>query len=384
MSDTLSTFGYAFQTKLLTALLLDKEFIEQVNDILSIDYFDSDSNKWIAEAQMKYFEKYRTTMTLTALKAEVRKISSDVEKTQVISPIKDVIRNLKATDLNYVKDETITFCKNQEMKNAILQSVDLLKSGNYGQIQTLFSDAMKKGEIKSVGLEYKTQFEERYNEALRKCILTPWNVVNDLTDGGLGAGEIGCIIGGPGVGKSWLLANIGMNAIKAGKKVLHYTLELSEAYTGLRYDALLTGIPSQDLKYNKEDVMKKVAKLEGNLTIKFFPTGTASVQTLYAHIKKHETLKWKPDLIIVDYGDLLTTMVARGQDSSYHVSGNIFMELRGMAGTFEVPVWTASQATRSAAESEIIQGHQVADSYKKIMIADFIMSLSRTVEDKVD
>lgn len=322
-------------------------------------------------------------MTLTALKTEVRKITSEMEKVQVIGAIKDVIKNLKATDLGYVKDETVTFCKNQEMKNAILQSVDLLKSGEYGAIQNLFTEAMKKGEIKSVGHEYKTQLEERYDEALRKCIITPWTVINELTDGGIGSGELGCIIGGPGTGKSWILANIGMNAIKQGKNVLHYTLELSEAYTGLRYDALLTGIPSQDLKYHKADVQKKVDSLDGQLTVKFFPTGTASVQTLYAHIKKHEMLNFKPDLIIVDYGDLLSTVAIRGQDSSYHTSGNIFQELRGMAGTFEVPVWTASQAQRGSAESEIVQGHQVADSYKKIMIADFIISFSRTVEDKV-
>jgi len=241
---------------------------------------------------------------------------------------------------------------------------------------------MKKGEIKDVGSAYKDDFETRYNEALRKCIITPWNVINELTDGGIGKGELGCIIGGPGVGKSWLLANIGLHALSLGKKVLHYTLELSEAYVGLRYDAILTGLQTQDLKYHKEETIKQVEQLKGNLTIKFFPTSTASVHTLFAHIKKHEMLRFKPDLIIVDYGDLLTTKVTKGQDSSYHISGNIFQELRGLAGIFEVPVWTASQATRGAAESEIVQGHQVADSYKKIMISDFIISLSRTVEDK--
>jgi len=322
-------------------------------------------------------------MSLDALKNEIRKITTEVEKIQVVSSIKDIIKNLKATDLQYIKDEAIKFFKNQEMKGAILKSVDLLKAGDYSAIHEMFAEVMRKGEIKSVGLEYKTQFDERYNEALRKCIITPWNVVNELTDGGIGSGELGCIIGGPGTGKSWLLSNIGMHALRLGKNVLHYTLELSEAYTGLRYDAILTGIQTQDLKYQKDKTIKSVEQLKGNLTIKFFPTSTASIHTLYAHIKKHEMLKFKPDLIIVDYGDLLSTKVLKGQDNSYHIGGNIFEELRGLAGVFEVPVWTASQAQRSSAESEIIQGHQVADSYKKIMIADFVLSLSRTVEDKV-
>lgn len=346
MADTLSTFGYSFQTKLITALLTDKEFLEQVSDVVKTDYFDSDSNQWIVGKQLEYFETYRNVMSLDALKNEIRKIAGEVEKSQVVSSIKDIIRNLKATDLQYIKDEAIKFFKNQEMKGAILQSVDLLKAGDYSAIHEMFSEVMKKGEIKSVGLEYKTQFEERYNEALRKCIITPWNVVNELTDGGIGAGELGCIIGGPGTGKSWLLSNIGMHALRLGKNVLHYTLELSEAYVGLRYDAILTGVQTQDLKYQKDKTIKQVSQLKGNLTIKFFPTGIASIHTLYAHIKKHEMLKFKPDLIIVDYGDLLSTKVLKGQDNSYHISGNIFEELRGLAGVFEVPVWTASQAQR--------------------------------------
>jgi replicative DNA helicase len=382
MADTLSQFGYSFQTKLIASLLLDKEFLEQVSDVIKTEYFDSESNQWIVNKQLEYFEKYRDTMTLNALKIEIKKITTEVEKSQVISSVKDVIRNLKSNDLNYIKDESVKFFKNQEMKNAILQSVDLLKAGSYNDIYSLFTEVMKKGEVKNVGSLYKEDLEQRYNEALRKCIITPWNVINELTDGGIGAGELGCIVGGPGTGKSWLLANIGLHALSLGKKVLHYTLELNESYVGLRYDAILTGIQSQDLKFHKNDVIKKVEQLKGDLTIKEYPTSTVSIQTLYAHIKKHETLRFKPDIIIVDYGDLLATKVTKGQDNSYHIGGNIFEELRGLAGTFRVPVWTASQTQRGAAESEIVEGHQIADSYKKVMISDFIISLSRTVEDK--
>jgi hypothetical protein len=141
-------------------------------------------------------------MTLNALKIEIKKITTEVEKSQVISSVKDVIRNLKSNDLNYIKDESVKFFKNQEMKNAILQSVDLLKAGSYNDIYSLFTEVMKKGEVKNVGSLYKEDLEQRYNEALRKCIITPWNVINELTDGGIGAGELGCIVGGPGTGKS--------------------------------------------------------------------------------------------------------------------------------------------------------------------------------------
>ena len=54
-----------------------------------------------------------------------------------------------------------------------------------------------------------------------------------------------------------------------------------------------------------------------------------------------------------------------------------------MAGESEIPVWTASQANRSALEEDIIEAQKISESYAKIMIADFVISLSRKIADKV-
>jgi hypothetical protein len=87
----------------------------------------------------------------------------------------------------------------------------------------------------------------------------------------------------------------------------------------------------------------------------------------------------KPDLVIVDYADLL-----RGAGKEIrHELGNIYEDLRGLAGEYEIPVWTASQANRSALEDDIIGAEKIAESYSKIMTADFVLSLSRKIEDKI-
>jgi len=89
----------------------------------------------------------------------------------------------------------------------------------------------------------------------------------------------------------------------------------------------------------------------------------------------------KPDVIIVDYADLLRG-AGRTQDLR-HELGNIYEDLRGMAGEYEIPVWTASQANRSALEEDVIGADKIAESYAKIMTADFVISLSRKIEDKI-
>jgi nucleoside-triphosphatase THEP1 len=123
--------------------------------------------------------------------------------------------------------------------------------------------------------------------------------------GGLGVGDLGIIFGNPGGGKSWMLVNIGAEAVKRGYTVCHYTLELSEYYVGKRYDALFTGIDVQSVQKNRQTVEDTVSKIKGKLIIKEFPMGKATTHTIESHIQKCRDLGYPPDLVIIDYVDLL-------------------------------------------------------------------------------
>ena len=169
--------------------------------------------------------------------------------------------------------------------------------------------------------------------------------------------------------------------MKTGKHIVHYSLELNESYVGLRYDSIFTGIANQNLKYHKEDVQGEMDKLKGDLVIKYYPTKTASVNTLSAHLKRITTLGTQVDMVVVDYADILKDM--GGSKEVRHALGNIYEDLRGLAGEFQIPIWTASQANRSALDEDVIEATKVSESYQKIMTADFVMSLSRKVEDKI-
>ena len=383
MSDKLSNFGYGFQVKIIASLLSDKAFLQQLADILLPDFFESESNQWIVDTIIKYFHDYKVPPTLDVFKIKVQDAGSDVLKTSVIESLKDAFRHLESEDLEFVKEETLNFCKNQAIKRAILDSVQLLNRGQYEEIKATIDTAMKAGADKEVGHEYNTaaNVEARYKENVRSTINTPWPIINDLADGGFGKGELVVFVAPAGIGKSWGLINVGAHAVKQGLNVVHYTLELNEGYVGQRYDAVLTGIANQNLKYNLDEVQSAVSKLKGDLTIKYYPTKTASCSTLRAHIEKMILLGKKPDLIIVDYADLLRGAVSRKE--MRHELESIYEDLRGCAGEYEVPLFTASQANRSALEQDVIEADKISESYSKVMIADFVLSLSRKVTDKI-
>jgi replicative DNA helicase len=380
MTDKLSEYGYGFQVKVLAAMFTDRLFLQQITDIIQADYFESDANSWLLDVILTHFREYKCPPSKDVLKVKVTEIDNDILKTSILEQLKEVFRFMESDDLTFVKDEILKFCKNQEIKRAIMDSVNLLKMGNYDEIKSKIDGAMKAGADTNIGLEYKANISARYAEASRHTITTGWDVIDDLMDGGLAPGELGVVMAPAGIGKSWLLINIGANAVKAGKTVIHYTLELNENYVGQRYDSVLTGINAQTLKHHQDTVEERMKTLSGNLIVKYFPTKSVGVMGLKAHLEKTIMLGNTPALVIVDYGDLLKINVKKDKHEALE---ELYEELRGMAGEYDIPVWTASQAGRSALEEDIIEADKIASSYGKVMVADFLVSLSRKVEDKM-
>ena len=380
MTDKLTEYGWGFQVKTISAMFVDRIFLQQIADIILPEYFESDANVWLLDVILNHFKEYKTPPSKDVLKVKVTEIENDILKTAVLEQLKEVFRYMESDDLSFVKDEILKFCKNQEMKRAIMESVTLLKHGNYDEIKSKMDLALKAGADTNIGLEYKKDIARRYNQAARHCIGTGWDVIDDLMDGGLARGELGVVMAPAGIGKSWLLINIGANAMKAGKTVLHYTLELNEDYVGQRYDSVIMGINAQNLKNYQDEIQERMGTLKGDLIVKYYPTKSVGVIGLKAHLEKTIMLGQKPDLVLVDYGDLLKINTKKDKHEALE---ELYEDLRGMAGEYEIPVWTASQAGRSALEEDIIEADKIASSYGKVMVADFLMSLSRKVEDKM-
>jgi replicative DNA helicase len=377
----LNAYGVGFQIKVLSSLLKHREFLQGIHDILEEDYFDNPAHKWIVEEILKYFYKYHATPTLDALQVEVKKIDNDVLKVSVIEQLKE---SYKASneDREYVEQEFSNFCKNQQLKKALLSSVDLLEKGQYDDIRYLIDTALKAGQDKNIGHEYEKDTEVRYREEERKAIPTSWEHLNELLMGGLGAGDLGLVFGNPGGGKSWFLVNIGAKAASMGFNVCHYTLELSEFYVGRRYDSVFTGIGVQDLHKHRGEIDEIVGKVTGKLIIKEFAMGKASIANIESHIQKCRDLGYPPDLVIIDYVDLLKSK-RKSIDRKDEID-DVYTSTKGMARELNVPIWTVSQVNRAGAKDDIIEGDKAAGSYNKMMIADFAISLSRKRADKVN
>tara|TARA_B110000971_G_scaffold207604_1_gene231980 strand:+ start:518 stop:1876 length:1359 start_codon:yes stop_codon:yes gene_type:complete len=381
--DTLSKYGQSFQSKVISALLTDTKFLDTIGEITTPKFFENDANKWIISEILEYHNEYRKSPTLDVFKAQLSKVDNPILKKTVVDQLKHIHTQIGNVDLEYIKGEFKDFCINQNLKGVILQSVDLLSAGSYDRIKDLVDAAMKVGNETNLGMDYILDYDERMLDLKRSTVPTRWDPINDLMDGGLGPGELGVVVAPSGVGKTWILTALGAEAVRQGLSVVHYSMELSEHYVGARYDTVFTQIPSTDLRDKQEEVKGKITNLKGKLLIKYFPPKGVSVRKLQQHIEKMSSLGNKPDLIIVDYADLLLSD-SNKTDSTYAEQGGVYIDLRGMGGHLEIPIWTASQTNRSAIDSDVIEADKIADSYAKVMNADFIMSWSRKSKDKLN
>ena len=375
----LNKYGPAFQVKVIHSLLERKEFLTNIYDILDSSYFDNQAHKWIIDNILKYYHEYHTTPTPEVLKSEYEKVTNDVLKVSIREQLRDAYKTV-ATDSEYIESEFASFCKNQQLKKALLNSVDLLKAEDYDSIRGLIDNALKAGMDKNIGHEYLKDIETRYRQEQRITIPTPWKEFNDILQGGLGNGDFGLIFGGPGAGKSWGLVALAGHAVKMGYNVVYYTLELGEDYVGRRFDAYFTQIPANEVMYHKDVIQETMDKLPGNLIIKEFAPGKAGISSVESHITKCGDLGTKPDLVVIDYVDLLRSNKTNRERKDE--IDDIYTSTKGLARELDIPIWSASQVNRQGAQDDIIEGHKAAGSYDKMMITDFCASISRKAKDK--
>jgi len=266
------------------------------------------------------------------------------------------------------------------LKEAMIRSVGLLQRSSFDEISKVINDALVLGSDSNFGYDYLKDFEKRFELKARNPISTGWSEIDDITKSGLGKGELGVVIAPTGAGKSMALVHLGAAALRNGKTVIHYTLELGDTVVAGRYDSCLTGVPLDLLMQSKEQIYDEIQEVEGSLIVKEYPTKSASTRTLMNHLEKLKVRGIVPDMIIVDYGDLLRPVSA--QKEKRNELESIYEEMRGLAQHNKCCIWTASQTNRSGLNAEVITMEAISEAFNKCFVADFICTISRTVEDK--
>ena len=376
--DSFRSFGPNFQNCVLQAALIDRDFFEKIFETLKEEYFTSEAHKSIWLEIRKLFNKYNAAPTYDTLKSEISQYPEGELKESAINVLLDIETKVNRQEIEYAKDKSLEFCKNQSMKAAILKSVELLQEGKFEEIQKTIEDSLKISTEQDMGHDYFESFKTRQEIHSRVTVPTGFPLLdaNEVLDGGLANGELGAVMAPTGGGKSFFLVNLGFGALAAGKNVIHYTFELSETHVGNRYDSRITGVPTKELRTRMVEAENKLARfMGGQLFIKEYPPKVATINTIKFHMGRLLSNGFDPDLIIIDYGDLMRSR--RGYDQKRFELESIFEDLRALAMEMKLPIWTATQSNREGFNDDVITIDKVGEAINKAMVVDFFGTFSQ-------
>jgi hypothetical protein len=378
-----SKYGKSFQEKLCMLILDDRTFADQIEEVLDVNFLELNYLKLFLNKVFDYRKKYGVHPSRDIIKTILRS-ELDNENELTSKQTREFYVRSQVTplqDVEYIKDTALDFCKKQNLKSAMIKSIGLLQNSSFDEISQVINDSLKLGMDNEEGYDWKKDFEERFKPRFRNPTTTGWDLIDDTFKGGLGQKELGVVIAPTGAGKSMALVHLGTQAIKEGKTVVHYTLELQDTVVASRYDSCLTKIPLDSLTSFKEKIYEEILDIDGRLIVKEYPTKTASTQTIRNHLEKLRMRSVDIDMIIVDYGDLLRPV--RYLKEKRNELESIYEELRAIASEYKCPVWTASQTNRSGLNAEVITMESISEAFNKCFVADFIFTISRTLEDKI-
>ena len=297
---------------------------------------------------------------------------------------------LAKENYDWLLNEFETFSRHKGLERAILKSADMLEKGEYNPVEKLIKDAIQISLSRDMGTDY---WDDPRARLLRMKdnngqISTGWPSIDRKLYGGFKRGELNIFAAGSGGGKSLFLANLGVNFSLAGLNVIYFTFELSEELVGMRIDSMITDIAAKEIFRNIDDVEMKVkmtGRRAGGMQIKYMPSGK-NCNDLRSYLKEFQVKTGKkPDIILVDYLDLMMPLSVKVSPSDLFVKDKyVSEELRNFAMETQSVVVTAAQLNRSAVEEIEFDHSHISGGLSKIQTADNVIGIftSRAMRER--
>jgi len=380
---------------ILRHILTDEEYMRKVLPFIKPDYFSGIYRILFREAG-KFVSKYNKLPTSESFKIELDQAEkiSDEQYNMAIDIVPQLFTSEKV-DERWLLDTTEKWCQDRAIYNAIMESISIIDGKHEeltkGALPDLLSKALGVGFDLKVGHDYTENVEERYEFYHTEEDRLPFDLeyFNTITKGGVPRKTLNIALAGTGVGKSLFMCHVAAASLVQGHNVLYITMEMAEERIAERIDANLLNVPIDQLdKLSKDMFTTKVSdiarKTTGKLIIKEYPTGSAHSGHFRALLNELKLKRqFEPDLIFIDYLNICASSRMKGMGgaiNSYSYIKAIAEELRGLAVEFDVPIFSATQTTRSGYSNSDVGLEDTSESFGLPATADLMFALISTEE----
>jgi len=379
---------------ILRNLVYNEEYLRKVLPFIEPDYFNERDERVVFEHITKYAAEYNSLITKEVLQIEIedrRDITQDEVKNiyGTINELEDI-----ECDFEWLSDTTEKWCRDRAIYLALMESIKIADGQddkkNRDAIPTILSDALSVSFNRNVGHDYLEDYEERYELYNRKESRIQFDLeyFNKITKGGLPNKTLNIALAGTGVGKSLFMCHHASSVLLEGKNVLYITLEMAEEKIAERIDANLLNVNIQEITDLPKPIFESkvtnlAKKTQGSLIIKEYPTASAHSGHFKALLNELALKKsFKPDIIFIDYLNICASSRYRAGSNvnSYSYIKAIAEELRGLAVEANVPIFSATQTTRSGFASSDVDLTDTSESFGLPATADLMFALITTEE----
>ena len=373
---------------ILSNFFYNEEYTRKVIPFVREEYFSNRTEAILFNEVFKFIEKYNNLPTKDAISIELNsKKDINEEEFKLLRNYISTIQPIES-DIQWLVDTTEKFCKDRAVHNAVLTGIKILDNKDKKQtpeaIPHILSEALAVSFDKSVGHDYIEDADSRFKfyHTKEKKYQFDLDYMNRITKGGVPSKTLNIALAGTGVGKSLFMCHCASAYLTQGLNVLYITLEMAEERIAERIDANLLDVSMEDLHVMSKDMydtrMKKITdKTSGQLIIKEYPTASAHSGHFKALINELALKKsFKPDVVFIDYLNICASARFKGGNiNSYTMVKSIAEELRGLAVEHDVPIFSATQTTRSGFTSTDIGLEDTSESFGLPATADFMFAL---------
>ena len=385
-TENFGYLGYNFQLKILNLIITDKLFAQSIIDSIQSKYFDNQYFKLIMQMMKEYQEKYHSIPSFEGIEQLTQlEISSEMAKKCVIDMLRE-IKDASFEDHLFIKEKTIKFCKQQELKKAIRKVETILEKGDfesYDLCEEYIREAITIGDGDNGNLEVFHNLEEVLKDDYRHPIPTGIDGIDNLLNGGLAKGELGVILAPTGVGKTTILTRFANTAFNMGYNVLQVFFEDNPKIIQRKHFTCWTGISPQKLSENKEKVLHKADEMKkngGRLILKKLASDEFTIAQIKNQIRKIMSEGVNLDIVVLDYIDCV--IPDRSFNDEWKGEGSVMRKFEGMCHELNLVGWTAAQGNRSSISSEVVTTDQMGGSIKKAQVGHVIISVAKTLQQK--
>ena len=381
------------ENTIISNLFFNEEYTRKVLPFIKEEYFSNRVEQLLFGEVFGFIEKYNNLPTKDAILIELNS-RRDINEEE-LQHIKDYVVSVENTesDDQWLLETTEKFCKDRAVHNAVLAGIKILDNKDKTQtpeaIPHILSEALAVSFDKSVGHDYIEDAESRFKfyHTKEKRYQFDLDYMNRITKGGVPSKTLNIALAGTGVGKSLFMCHVAASYLLQGLNVLYITLEMAEERIAERIDANLLDVTMEDLHDMPQSLydgkIKKLReKTQGRLIIKEYPTASAHSGHFKSLINELALKKsFKPDVIFIDYLNICSSARFKGGNiSSYFYIKAIAEELRGLAVEANVPIFSATQTTRTGFVSTDLGLEDTSESFGLPATADFMFALMSNEE----